>query len=40
MNVSPFEGSFGKHPKKWIDKCNIVEKMLNYIQSEQNNKEK
>ena len=38
MGVPPFEGSFGKHPKKWIDKCNVVEKMLNYIQSEQYNK--
>jgi len=38
MGVPPFEGSFGKHPKKWIDKCNVIEKMLNYIQSEQYNK--
>ena len=26
------------YQKKWIDKCNVVEKMLNYIQSEQYNK--
>tara|TARA_B100001939_G_scaffold300285_1_gene276150 strand:+ start:274 stop:687 length:414 start_codon:yes stop_codon:yes gene_type:complete len=35
MKVSPFEGSYGNHPKKWIDKCNVIEKMLNYIQSKQ-----
>jgi len=40
MNVSPYEGSYGNHPKKWIDKCNIIEKMLNYIQSEQFKKNK
>ena len=40
MGVPPYEGSFGKHPKKWIDKCNVVEKMLNYIQSEQYKKSK
>ena len=33
MGVPPYDGFFGKHPKKWIDKCNIIEKMLNYIQS-------
>ena len=36
MKVSPYEGDYGKHPKKWIDKCNIIEKMLNYIQSKDN----
>ena len=35
MNVAPFEGSYGNHPKKWIGKCNVIEKMLNYIQSQQ-----
>ena len=35
MNVAPFEGSYGNQPKKWIDKCNVIEKMLNYIQSQQ-----
>ncbi len=40
MNVSPYEGHFGSHPKKWIDKCNILENMLNYIQSNQLKKEK
>ena len=40
MNVAPFEGSYGNHPKKWIDKCNVIEKMLNYIQSKQYNKKK
>jgi len=33
MNVSPYEGDFGKHPKKWIDKCNVVENILNYNRS-------
>jgi len=36
MNTSPYAGDYGKHPKKWIDKCNIIEKMLNYIQSKHN----
>jgi len=35
MNVSPYEGHYGNHPKRWIVKCNIIEKMLNYIESEQ-----
>jgi len=35
MKVSPYPGSYGNQPKKWIDKCNIIEKMLNYIQSKQ-----
>jgi len=35
MNVVPYPGSYGNQPKKWIDKCNIIEKMLNYIQSKQ-----
>ena len=40
MKVPPYEGSYGNQPKKWIDKCNVIEKMLNYIQSEQYNKKK
>ena len=35
MKVPPFPGSYGNQPKKWIDKCNVIEKMLNYIQSQQ-----
>jgi hypothetical protein len=38
MKVPPYEGSYGNQPKKWIDKCNVIEKMLNYVQSEQYNK--
>jgi hypothetical protein len=34
MRVSPYEGDYGKHPKKWIIKCNVIEKILNYIQSQ------
>lgn len=33
MNVPPYPGSYGNQPKKWIHKCNIIEKMLNYIES-------
>jgi hypothetical protein len=40
MKVPPFEGSYGNQPKKWIDKCNVIEKMLNYIQSQQIKKSK
>jgi len=40
MNVPPYDGHYGNHPKKWIDKCNIIEKMLNYVQSEQIKKTK
>ncbi|BAQ85234.1 hypothetical protein [uncultured Mediterranean phage uvMED] len=35
MNVAPYEGAYGNHPKKWIHKCNVIEKMLNYIESQQ-----
>jgi len=38
MNVAPYEGAYGNHPKKWIDKCNVIEKMLNYIESQHNKK--
>ena len=24
FNVQPFDGSFGKQPKKWIDKVNTI----------------
>jgi len=40
MKVPPFQGSYGNQPKKWIDKCNVIEKMLNYIQSQQIKKSK
>ena len=38
MKVSPYAGSYGNQPKKWIDKCNVIEKMLNYIQKKEYNK--
>ena len=38
MKVSPDTGSYGNQPKKWIDKCNVIEKMLNYIQKKEYNK--
>ena len=38
MKVPPYKGSYGNQPKKWIDKCNIIEKMLNYIQKKEYNK--
>ena len=40
MKVAPYSGAYGNHPKKWIDKCNVIEKMLNYMQSEQFKKTK
>jgi len=35
MNVSPYECAYVNHPKKWIHKFNVIEKMLNYIESQQ-----
>tara|TARA_X000000950_G_scaffold26460_1_gene28525 strand:+ start:628 stop:1041 length:414 start_codon:yes stop_codon:yes gene_type:complete len=35
MGVSPYPGSYGNHPKRWIVKCNVIEKMLNYIESKE-----
>jgi len=36
MQVPPYPGTFDNQPKKWIDKCNVIEKMLNYIESQHN----
>jgi len=36
MKVPPYPGTFDNQPKKWIDKCNVIEKMLNYIESQHN----
>ena len=38
FGISPYQGSYGDQPKKWINKCFVIKKLMNIKEPKENGK--